>query len=228
MNLALKEGVIARQPQRLRTRARFDQVLDTAEALVCEEGLSGFSIPVLAERLGYTRASIYKFFPTPYAVLNELAQRQLTRLEERLTQRAVVTVELSWQEALKAVTFEAVAFYNETRIARLLLLGGPVTDDSYRALELLIQRLGGLTRRIMEPRGIFLPTTKPDAATLMVELGTSCFRVSQFLHGEITPEYRDEAVRAMGAYLSLYVEKQNIPPVTPLRLLRATPKSRSS
>ncbi|MEK6805054.1 MAG: TetR/AcrR family transcriptional regulator [Pseudomonadota bacterium] len=228
MNLALKEGVIARQPQRVRTRARFDQVLDAAEALVCEEGLSGFSIPVLAERLGYTRASIYKFFPTPYAVLNELAQRQLSRLEERLTRRAASTVDLSWQDAMRAISFEAVDFYNETRIARLLLLGAPVTDDSYRALELLIQRLGGLTRQIMEPRGIFLPTTKPDAATLMVELGTSCFRVSQFLHGEITPEYRDEAVRAMAAYLGLYVEGQNIAPVTPLRLARAISKGRSS
>lgn len=204
MNLALKEGVVARQPQRLRARTRFDLVLDTAEALICDEGLSGFSIPALAARLGYTRGSIYKFFPTPYAVLNELALRQLSALEQRLTQRAGATMALTWHDALRAISFEAVAFYNETLVARLLLLGGPVTDDSYRALELLIQRLGGLTRQILEPRGIFLPTHQPDAATLMVEIGTSCFRVSQFLHGEITPEYRDEAIRAMVAYLSSY------------------------
>ncbi len=213
MNLALKEGVVARQPQRLRTRARFDQVLDTAEALICEEGVSEFSIPALAERLGYTRASIYKFFPTPYAVLNELVLRQLSQLEQRLTRRAINTAEMSWQDALREVSFEAVAFYNENLVARLLILGGPATGDSYRALELLIQRLGGLTRQIMEPRGIFLSTSKPDAATLMVEIGTSCFRVSQFLHGKITPEYREEAVRAMAAYLSLYVAEQ----ITPLR-----------
>lgn len=220
MNLALKEGVVARQPQRLRTRVRFDQVLDTAEVLICEEGLSGFSIPVLAERLGFTRASIYKFFPTPYAVLNELVQRQLSLLEVCLTRRAAETVDLSWQDALRAVSFEAVIFYNKNLVARLLLLGGPATGDSYRALELLIQRLGGLTRQIMEPRAIFLPKSKPDAATLMVEIGTSCFRVSQFLHGRITPEYRDEAVRAMEAYLSLYVTRQNVLPLSKARLRR--------
>lgn len=203
MNLALKEGVIARQPQRLRTRARFDQVLDAAEAQLLDEGVSAFSIPALADRLGYTRASIYKFFPTPYAVLNELVQRQLSQLETRLAHSVSSTMKQPWPLAMKAAIVEAVAFYNANPLARLLILGGPATHDSYRALELTIQRLGVLVRQLLEPRSIHLPAS-PDVATLLVEIGTGCFRVSQFLHGRITPAYRDEAVKAMGAYLSLY------------------------
>ena len=57
---------------------------------------------------------------------------------------------------------------------------------------------------LMRSRGIALPRQRPDAATLLVELGTTCFRLSQFQHGEITPEYRDEAVHAMQAYMSRY------------------------
>jgi len=49
-----------------------------------------------------------------------------------------------------------------------------------------------------------LPTERPDAAMLLLEIGTSCFRLSQFLHGDITPEYAEEAVRAMDAYLTHY------------------------
>lgn len=221
MNLALKEGVIARQPQRLRTRARFDQILDTAQTLLRDEGLSAFSIPVLADRLGYTRASIYKFFPTPYAVLNELVQRQLSLLEQRLARTVADSMAQPWPEAMRAAVFAAVEFYNENPVARLLILGGPATHDSYRALELTVQRLGGLIRQLLAPRGIHLPTA-PDVATLLVETGTGCFRVSQFLHGRITPQYRDEAAKAMGAYLALYAAEQTILPAARPRLRRVT------
>ena len=102
-------------------------------------------------------------------------------------------------------------------VSRLLILGGPVTDDSYRAQELAIQKLGGLTRALLEARGIQLPRVKPDAAMLLVDIGTTCFRVSQFLHGEITEEYRHEAVLAMHAYLTRFVG----PPPKPSRRERS-------
>ncbi len=195
---------VARQPRQKRARVRFDQVLDCAEDLLREEGLAGFSIPAAAERLGYTRASIYKFFPTPYAVLNELVRRNLDALELRLQKLAPVVLPEAWPRALRAMTLEAAAFYNANVVARLLILGGPVSDDSYRAQELTIQRLGRLARDLLLVRGIHLPTQKPDAAMLLVDIGTTCFRVSHFLHGRITPEYQEEAVFAMQAYLGRY------------------------
>ncbi len=211
---SLDRRALARQPQQLRSRERFDLVLDRARQILRRDGLSGFSIPVLAERLGFNRASIYKFFPTPYAVLNELVRRALEQLDARLTARAGQLVDRPWPEALRAVTFEAAAFYNDDPVARLLILGGPVTDDSYRVQELAIRKLGGLTRALLESRGIQLPRSRPDAAMLLVDIGTTCFRVSQFLHGEITREYREEAVLAMQAYLVRHVG--------PVRSRRAT------
>lgn len=208
MNTALphraQPQAMARQPQQTRARERCEQVLEAARALLREEGLASFSIPVLAERLGYTRASIYKFFPTPNAVLNELIQHELARLEAQLALRAGVVLHLPWTDALREVVHEAVAFYNANPVARVLVLGGPVSDDSYRAQEITIQRLGGLTRSLLLMRGIRLPQQSPDAATLAVEIGTACLRLSQYLHGEITPAYRDEAVHAMHAYLARY------------------------
>ena len=53
----------AKRPTQKRARERFERVLDAAEELLVESGLSGFSIPVLAERLGYTRGSVYAYFP---------------------------------------------------------------------------------------------------------------------------------------------------------------------
>lgn len=200
----LHDRAVARRPQQLRAKERFDQVLNAAQALLRKQGLTGFSIPVLAEQLGYTRASIYKFFPTPNAVLNELMQRCLAELEGMLLSRAAEVLQHPWQEALREIVFKTVEFYNVNPVARLLVLGGPVSDESYRAQEMMIQRLGKLARELLLMRNIVLPTQKPDAATLVVEIGTACFRLSQFVHGEITSEYRDEAVYSMLAYLSRY------------------------
>lgn len=205
MNIALDDRALARRPQQVRSKERFDLVLDAAETLLAEEGLSGFSIPLLAERLGYPRATIYKFFPTPYAVLNELVSRKLTKLEMRLVGLAARVATLSWRQSMREIVGEATAFYNADPVARVLLLGGAVTDDSYRALEIVIQRLGDLASGLLAPHGIVLPKSRPNVAALLIETGMNCFRVSQFLHGKITPEYRDEAVYAMEMYLTRYV-----------------------
>ena len=206
MNMAAHDPAMARKPQQRRAQTRFDQVLEEARRLLETEGLSGFSIPALADRLGYTRASIYKFFPTPNAVLNELMQHELVGLEQRLAGRAAQVLRMPWPEALREVTVQAAAFYNDNPVARLLVLGGPVSTEGYRAQEMTIQRLGLLSRELLLARGITLPRTRPDAATLVVDIGTTCFRLSQFLHGEITPEYLDEAVHAMQAYLTRYTQ----------------------
>jgi AcrR family transcriptional regulator len=193
-------SLLPRRPRQARAIDRCERVLDAAESLLEDTGLAGFSIPQLAERLGYPRATIYKFFPTPYAVVNELARRHLDRLEAELNANAARIAGLAWPQAVEAMVALAAAFYERHPVARIVILGGPLTDASYRAQELTIQRLGGLARGLLAHQGIVLPRS-PDVAMLAVELGTSTFRLSHFLHGRITPEYRAEAARAMVAYL---------------------------
>jgi AcrR family transcriptional regulator len=207
MNQALSSDALPRRPLQQRAKDRFERVLAEAEALLLETGLGGFSIPLLAGRLGYPRATIYKFFPTPYAVFNELLRRCLAELEETLVREAapVVAQGLPWREAARLLVTHAAAFHNAKPVARLLILGGPVSDESYRAQEITIQHLGGLARQLLAAVGITLPA-EPDVATLAVDIGTTCFRHSVLLHGEITPAYRDEAVYAMVAYLARYAD----------------------
>jgi AcrR family transcriptional regulator len=207
MNQALNADALPRQPLQQRAKDRFERVLAEAEALLLERGLGGFSIPLLAERLDFPRATIYKFFPTPYAIFNELLRRYLAQLEEALSLAAgpVVAQGLSWREAATTLVAHAAGFHNSHPVARLLILGGPVSDESYRAQEITIQHLGGLTRRLLETARIALPR-EPDVASLAVDMATTCFRHSVFLHGEITPAYRDEATYAMIRYLSRYAD----------------------
>jgi len=202
MNIAVDQRALARQPQQQRAIDRFELVLGEAQALLAEEGLNGFSIPAVAQRLGYTRASIYKFFPTPYAILNELTRRHFAGLEQKLVSEAVRLTQLSWQEVVRVIVEQAAEYHNAHPGGMMLALGGAVTDESYRTYELTVQHLGALAQQLLAARGLSVTTTQVDAAALAVDLGTTCFRHSYFLHRHITPAYRDAATRAMIDFLS--------------------------
>lgn len=195
---------VARQPQQQRARERFEKVLGEAEKLLVEKGMEGFSIPELASRLEMTRASIYKFFPTPYAVLNELTERHLAQLESALGAAAPRLIPAPWSEAINELVSAGASFYNSNPVASILILGGSTTNESYRALQMTIDRLGEYGRTLLEARGMELPESPPDVAVLAAEIVTTTFRLSYYLHGEITEAYRDEAAYAMEAYLSRY------------------------
>jgi AcrR family transcriptional regulator len=205
MNGTPSDKAFARKPQQQRARVRFESVLDEARKLLVERGIAEFSIPDLAVRLGYSRAAIYNFFPTPSAIFNELTQRYLMDLEGTLLRHAPGPDVLSWQVGAYAFTALAGKFYNQNPAACILILGGASSNESYVAQALLLQRLGSLVEQRFARRGIALPPSPPNVALLSVEIGTACLRASFFLHGKVTPEYEREAGRAMVAYLSQYL-----------------------
>lgn len=194
---------VARKPQQQRAKDRVDAVLEAAEELLLESGISGFSIPALAERLGYPRATIYKFFPTPYALLNELAERELVALEAHLASYAQgIAAAKDWQEAVTQMVYAAADFYRTHPAAQVVLLTGPISEASFRALEITIARLGTLTRVLLAARGVNLPDGSPDIAALAVEFGTASLRMSYFLNGRMTDEYTQAAADVMLAFLA--------------------------
>lgn len=201
----LDRNAIAKRPTQKRALERFERVLEASEELLIESGLEGFSIPVLAARLKYTRGSVYAYFPSTHAIFNELAQRYLAELEAQFVSDAPGLSLLTWQEGIRSVVQRAVTYYNNHPAARLLILGGPVTDDSYRAQERTIKKLGDRGRSVLRVLGITLPRA-PDVATLTVDIGVACFRRSVFERGNITPAYRDAASAAMVAFIQPYVD----------------------
>lgn len=202
MNLALDQRALPRKPQQQRARDRFELVLEASHALLAESGLAGFSIPAVAARLRYTRASIYKFFPTPYAILNELTHRHFAGLERKLAGEAARLLTLDWEDLVRAIVKEAAAFHNAHPVGMMLALGGAATDESYRSYALTVRHLGALARQLLAARGIEAPTAPVDVASLAVDLGTACFRHSYFLHRTITPAYQETAASVMIAYIN--------------------------
>ena len=212
----LDSAAVARQPSQERSRERFERVLQAADALLAKSGLEGFSIPALAEGLGYTRRSIYAYFPTPYAVLNELTRRYIQRLEIHLGDHLSTLGQLPIEDMVAQMTFAAADFQNAHPVARLLILGGAVTDRSYRAQEIGTKHLGQLAAGIMRSAGLHIPDGVPHRPTVAVELGTACFRLSYANHGSIIASYKVEAAHVMLQYLSDLLQLQT--PVSRERL----------
>ncbi|MBB5186004.1 AcrR family transcriptional regulator [Zhongshania antarctica] len=200
----------ARAPQQLRGKARFEKILAEAELLLLAKGISGFSIPELAERLGYTRTSIYHFFPTPYAVLNELSRRYLIKLEGHVEGAVQQLGRLSWPQMVYRITETVAEFHNSNPVGRMLILGAMASDESSKALELTIEHLGRQVEMLMASVNVVLPASNPNARALTVELGTACLRLSYHFHGVITPEYQRESARTMISYLNNFAGSDSL------------------
>lgn len=108
---ALDPLAVARQPTQQRAKERFDRILLEAEALLIEQGLSGFSIPVRAERLGYTRGSVHAYFPTPYAILNKPVGRYLVQLETVFTSRSEELRRVGLNQGIRRIVQHAADFH---------------------------------------------------------------------------------------------------------------------
>ena len=201
---------VARVPQQRRAKERFEAVLREAEIVLEEYGVPGFSIPIVAERLHMTRGSVYAYFPTPYALFNELVRRHVAALESLYRERSDELRGQTWWNGIEWAVSQAVEYHNTHPGARMLMLGGAVTESSYSALEALLKRLGQLVRAVFEshPGKRRLPPSDPDVFTLAIDMGLACFRRSYFEYGRITPAYRDEAIRAMRHYLSSHMQSE--------------------
>jgi AcrR family transcriptional regulator len=199
------DPIAPRVPVQLRAQARCDAVLVEARALLAETGLSGFSIPVLAERLRFPRASIYNFFPTPQAILNELARSGLMELEQWLGRQFLRQPTQNWRDQIRRSIEVVTDFYTQRPVDRLLILGSSASDETYRAVLLTCQHLGETTRRFFEAAGVVIPRTPIDVLPLAVDLGTTGLRHAVLAHDRITPEYQEAAVQTMVRVLEPYV-----------------------
>lgn len=205
VRIEVDEQATARSPQKRATRDRVEGILREAEAILLTEGINGFSIPVLAARLGYTRASIYRFFPTPYAVINKLSLRYFDDLSERVKHLSRLHPEMAWQDLLALLIRFATIYYNERPAARLLMLGGALTDMSFSVQEQTNRDLGNMVRLLLQERGITL-ASEPDRAAIAVGIIDGILRHSQYRYDRVTDACCEEAIRASTSYLTLVTE----------------------
>ncbi|HSW12451.1 MAG TPA: TetR/AcrR family transcriptional regulator [Solimonas sp.] len=203
----LPPNALGRRPKQQRGQARIDAVLATAETLIAAQGLSALTIPALAEQLGFSRMSIYHFFPTPQAIINKLGQRHWAQMQKCVVAEVLARPQQQWREQLAIVVQVLAGYFDRYPTARAVVLDGTLTDEGYQAHATTVRKLGDLTAQFLEANGVRLPRKPIDVTSLAVELGVTTFRVSVQLHGCVTAEFQEEAFNVVAGYLGPHIAR---------------------
>jgi len=88
---------VRKRPVQARGRRRFDEILDSARALLVEAGVDGFTLEQVALGAGVPIGSVYQFFPNKHAVIVELSARDTEALAREIGEGAPGFPSDEWQ-----------------------------------------------------------------------------------------------------------------------------------
>lgn len=191
----------SRMPIQERSAVRMAKVLEATERMLEDIGPEKTSIPAVAAAAGVPRAAIYPFFPDKYAVYSHLAHLHMARLTETIEKAALVEAQ-SWRAWVNAVVTAAVEYYNAYPVASILLLQCAFADSDHDAHTAKNVTIGSLLRsKAKDLDALQTMPTAPDVAMIAIELAFACMKYGYAQEGKISPAIRNEAIRAITAYL---------------------------
>lgn len=192
-----------RRPSQLRTQERVARAIAAAEILLIERGPEEVSIPDIAEASGVPRASLYQFFANKYQLFGAIAEQHLSQVCELVRQAGPAFVGMDFHTVAPVLVRAASNYYNQHPVAGILILGWPVSRESYLAQEVTIENIGHEVRIIFSTLSdsIALPN-EPDCATLMVEVAFSIMKFGYYRDGEITETTMQQATHACIGYIT--------------------------
>ena len=100
---------LRRAPVQRRSAERLTRILDACADLLDEVGYDDLSTRAVAQRAGVPIGSVYRFFGNKRQMADALAQRNLERYSERVTERLASARRGNWRAAMDAVLDEYLA-----------------------------------------------------------------------------------------------------------------------
>lgn len=89
--MQIDEHITGREPQQERGRQRVQTILDSAAAIVAQDGLAALSMQRLAKHAKTSIGSMYHFFPDRHAVIKALADRHTESIEALVRDMALAS-----------------------------------------------------------------------------------------------------------------------------------------
>ena len=197
-----------RKPVQARTQERVARALQTAEQLLLTGNPEEISIPDIAEASGVPRASLYQFYANKHQLFAAIAERHLSKVVQEVKLGGATLKGFHWRQITRMLVAAASRYYNQNPVAGILILGWPMSRETYLAQEVTIENIGDELRVIygMAEPTVTLTTT-PDVGTIATELAFSLMKYGYYRQGEITPEIMQQAATAVMGYL-----EQVLPP----------------
>ncbi|HYW04635.1 MAG TPA: TetR/AcrR family transcriptional regulator [Gammaproteobacteria bacterium] len=197
----------ARTPAQARSRERVELILDAAAALVERMPIEQITMARIAARAGVSRSSIYQFFPSVFAIYNDLGRRFLDELLQALREDRGAREAPTWREVNACLIRRAVEFYNDRPVARALLLGSGSAQELRVIDKDYDRRFAEAAREILGEKWRVSPIAGHDPLQVAVVLNTSVFSIGVFEEGCISDFYREQAYRASTGYLESFVRE---------------------
>ena len=183
---------------------RVEAILESAAALLTEQGYEAATLKAIGERAGIPIASLYHYFSDRHQVDAELAQRHLRALDARLSAAvADNTGRHTLRDAIDAVIDPYLAYFREHRDFVQLWFAGrsPTLAAMARAFdEAQAQRFW----RFLLDRKLIRADTPELVVQLAFEAGNRLFDVAFRVSPTGDDSTIDEARRLLTAYLETY------------------------
>ncbi len=144
---------LRRAPVQRRSAERLTRILDACADLLDEVGYDALSTRAVAVRAGVPIGSVYRFFGNKRAMADALAQRNLERYAERVTERLEKTAEGGWRAAVDAVLDEYLEMkrtapgFSLVDFGNQIPLGRRHTGPNHRVADRLLDLLSGPVHR---------------------------------------------------------------------------------
>ncbi|MBV7695303.1 TetR/AcrR family transcriptional regulator [Streptomyces sp. TRM70350] len=197
-------SMLRRAPVQRRSAERLTRILDACADLLDEVGYDALSTRAVAERAGVPIGSVYRFFGNKRQMADALAQRNLERYAERVTERLQGARRGDWRAAMDAVLDEYLAMkrtapgFSLVDFGNQIPVGSHQAEPNHRVADRLTDLLADyLTREPdTELRRTFLIAV--ETADALVQLA---FRVDPEGDAEIIAEMREMLRAYLGRVL---------------------------
>jgi AcrR family transcriptional regulator len=167
---------LRRAPVQRRSAERLTRILDACAELLDEVGYDDLSTRAVAQRAGVPIGSVYRFFGNKRQMADALAQRNLERYSERVTERLKKADQGDWRAAMDAVLDEYLAMkrtapgFSLVDFGNQIPVGARHTEPNTRVADRLTGLLSGYLGRTPDDhlRRVFLVAV--ESADTLVQL----------------------------------------------------------
>ena len=144
---------LRRAPVQRRSAERLTRILDACADLLDEVGYDDLSTRAVALRAGVPIGSVYRFFGNKRQMADALAQRNLERFTEQVTERLKSAGDGGWRSAMDAVLDEYLAMkrtapgFSLVDFGNQIPVGSRYAEPNHRVADRLTDLLSGYLGR---------------------------------------------------------------------------------
>lgn len=201
-----------RLPVQARSRERVQRILRVTEGLLGEMKPAAITPGLIAQRAAVSRASLYQFFPTKFAVFNEIAREYIVEFCRMIEERFDPGPQRSWRRAVSCWVDAATEFFHGHPPARALFYGDAGTTEIVTADWEGDRKLAQTLRRLIVEKCRIARTPDPelgiDVFLVAVEIADAIFAITLHEHRQVSDAVRAEIKDAQTSYLARHLDKR--------------------